>query len=414
MKNYFETRERIHNIPEISILNEATLGNIALTYAAWGQKVDLGNDGIDIGFRYGYFFPETVKILSDEVQDWHATYAQKLAKRAMARRGWDGIDILVVASTTSREYIAELTAQKLAYKSYIPVGHHLCYCQACDGGVGAVMDMIRNPNIKNTKLRIIVVAVDSISGNLVDPEEPTTQRMFGNGGATIAFTPDEFTHITGQTTIIEDNDKVITSPRAHKMPSMNERLPLPPGYVFLNGSDQTIYAKTHHSSLLYIPESLDGYFHMDGPLTALFFKTYNPNRVLNTNKNYNQNYRSQYGKLGYPWTHQPSSKVMEKQEEEYIRLVLIENGIETIKARKISRLNHEERVAVTKELDHQQLLINFPWVMTNTGVNNISAGCAIVELTEMTAKGLIKPGDVIPVIGMGIGAIFDTHIIKIN
>lgn len=70
-----------------------------------------------------------------------------------------------------------------------------------------------------------------------------------------------------------------------------------------------------------------------------------------------------------------------------------------------------ERIAALRKIGVDAMSINIPWIMDEVGVNNISAGTALSALETLAAKGAVLPGSSHLLLGLGIGASYQAHVV---
>lgn len=118
----------------------------------------------------------------------------KLLKNIMKAHGWeDGIDVLIDTSaflpnTINKDilYAAGLNPDNIFSKSYR---------YACAGAVGAFIDCLSDPTLRNA--RIVIAALEPLSfvidrSQFTSPETITIPAIFGDANTLIAFTPNRF------------------------------------------------------------------------------------------------------------------------------------------------------------------------------------------------------------------------------
>ena len=56
--------------------------------------------------------------------------------------------------------------------------------------------------------------------------------------------------------------------------------------------------------------------------------------------------------------------------------------------------------------------MHIPWIMDEVGMNNVSAGTALSALETLAAQKAVLPGTAHLLLGLGIGASYQAHIIR--
>jgi 3-oxoacyl-[acyl-carrier-protein] synthase III len=82
-------------------------------------------------------------------------------------------------------------------------------------------------------------------------------------------------------------------------------------------------------------------------------------------------------------------------------------------ARRLGKRASNDEIAQELGIEHYAP-VQIPWIMSRTGFNNISAGTSLVAMVTMIEEGLIKPKDVLPVFGYGIGSVIQADVWKFD
>ena len=403
------------------------LGSMVVCQAGWGTPVTntqlishfvgLGWDHEEVrdmilstGFKQGYYFHPEVELLSDEIQERIAHYAAMLTEQVARARGWNNIDILILGSSTSCNSVLPRTSEILAEKG-IDVGVVRFYTQACNGATAGINDLCRNPSMHG--LRAVVVGMETLSCSRLDMEVPITCRTFGNGGGAVAFIPGvEIQHITGRTVAEYDTQGVIIAPETVKLPSQEHRISPPEWYEVVGEITPEKFVASADGIFMEVPRSDDGMLHMNGMATLSYFVRRVPPLAVDIIETYKEHFQDEYGALATPFSHQPSLPVMTFINQELIRYQLEMIGLDSREARNMTRrMDDKQRAQCLKEQGIEQFdPIQIPWMMTNTGFNNTSAGTSVVALVNMIKDGLIKTNSTVPVFGFGIGSVIQADV----
>lgn len=405
----------------------ARIGPIAVACAGWGTPLDneriigyfvrqdwdealVRADVLRTGFKLGNYFPSSNHLLSEETQGGHAHWAAALAERVMDARGWRHIDVLVIASTSTTNQVPGRAADILRQHGY-RIDQAKLYAQACNSALAAINDMCRTP--EQHGIRAVVVGMESLTGSMGDYANPISLRTFGNGGGAIAFIPGhEIQHINGRTQAEYDLMGVISGPRPFRMPTPAEQIPLPPWYEITGEQTAGKCLASDLGIFMEPPYNPDEILLMQGKATLMYFAKRVPPFANDVVQTYLAHYRDEYGPLGLPFSHQPSLPVLIFINHELLRLGMESLGIEKKDARKLSKLEDEaERNAALADMGITDFVpVQIPWVMGDSGFNNISAGTSMVALVEMIERDLIHPYVPTPVFGFGVGSVIQADI----
>jgi 3-oxoacyl-[acyl-carrier-protein] synthase III len=406
------------------------LGSMAVCHAGWGEPlsnaqlishyVGIGWDYEEVremiigtGFKQGYYFHPDVELLSDEVQEQIAHYAARLSARVARARGWDAIDVLILGSSTSCNSVLPRTKELLAEQG-IAVELAQFYTQACNGATAGINDLCRNPDMHG--LKAVVIGMETLSCSRLDMETPITCRTFGNGGGAIAFIPGvEIQHITGRTVAEYDTQGVIIAPETVKLPVPEQRIAPPDWYEIVGEMTYEKFAVSSDGIFMEVPRCDDGMLRMNGMATLAYFVRRVPPLAVDVVQTYKEHFQDQYGALATPFSHQPSLPVMTFINQELIRLQLETVGIDARQARNMTRrMNGDQRAQYLKEQGINDFdPVQIPWMMSDTGFNNTSAGTSVVAMLNMIKDGSLTTDSTVPVFGFGIGSVIQADIWRI-
>lgn len=410
------------------------LGKIPIMYASWGKPItyealkkhyrdtpvwteEVADMIEKVGFSGGFYYPWDFEPRSEEFQDRQAHYAAELARQVMTTRHWEGADFLVVASASSREDTSHKVAEILLREG-IKIERPLFYAQACNGAVAAISDLCRTKDLQGS--RAVVVGIESLSGTMVDPKEIQLMVTFGNGGGAIAFQPGvEIEHIVGRTIVEPDKQGVTKTPKIYNLPQDKRVLP-PSWYEFVDEGGNPIdyedtgdyFTVSEEGVFLALPES-ELRAQMDGLATFKFFASRKrlPTLIADIQGRYDVEFKDRYGKLGPAIFHPASQPVIIGVGRNYLELALLGKGLDAKTAKILSRVSEEERAPLLKEAGIEFCEIRLPWLIGETGINNISAATSLVHTAEMIERGLLKSGVPTPVVSMGIGSVREVDVV---
>lgn len=427
----------------------ARIGPISLYRAGWGayldsrtiaeaavragHSLDLASTIEKLGFSGGYHFPVDVDVYSARVQRLMTGYITRLVERVMEVRGWDSIDALFVGTQTILEETLDDVRAALLRRGR-RVGPIYWYRLACNSATAAFTDTLREPAYHGQ--RVAVVGLDTLSGNTTDSVDPVTFATFGNGGAAMAYVPgDEVEALAGETVVEYDTDGFFAVPHiANRAPLARPRS-LPANYRVVGEETQRRFHASENGLFLEIPG--DETFYMDGRGTFRYFTSTGVTELLwNVMETYRQKFAGTLGKLGETIGHQPSQAVVDGLNRSLFRM-LLENhakeaegaddvvrddrgqeseasALSTKEIRRLTRADLSERIAYLRKLGIDALSLNIPWVMPETGFNNISAGTALSALATLATQKVVRPGTAHLLLGLGVGASYQTHAIRFN
>jgi 3-oxoacyl-[acyl-carrier-protein] synthase III len=436
-----ETPFSLFDIPDISpTANFATgtekmvmLGRMPVFRASWGfpltneqiishfRKVtDSDEEAAEIeaailgtGFNHGYYLSLQDELASDKLQDVQAHLAAKMARQVMEKRGWYSADILIVGSSTIIEGTQQ-QIQAILKSQGFDIKQVKRYAQACNGALAAINDLCRMPEMHGA--HAVVIGMESMSGAMTPADDPLVVRTFGNGGGSIAFVPGvDIKHIIGRTIAEYDTDGVIKAPSVYKLPPQEERIPPPSWYETVGEATDEMFCASPSGVFMLVNTSYTGKLQMRGIPTLNYFARRVPPLVVDVIGRYYQQFAAQYGDLAETLSHQPSAPVVSFVNKELIRYGLEHVGVSRKDARRLAKLTPSERSESLAEMnitDYHEAQI--PWVMTDSPVNNISAGTALMAIVEMVERGMLTTNSTVPVVGFGIGSVIQADVWRIE
>lgn len=399
-------QRNIIRFPELNGLlkNEKVekIGQVPVVTANWGDFLSAGDfitnnrrkgliTGIeeemihDSGFTGGWRSPHDYDVYSDEGQLRQAALGAALAKRAILEHGWDGADVLALASVSSRIDTPEVTAGMLLQEN-IGINSTLFYGFACAGGTAAMCDLSRMSELMGK--RVVVVALETLSGLQFDPKDIGTSWTFGNGGAAIAFQPGvDIIHRAGKTWV-EKDDKMIRMPYPPIYSIPPESLPQeswPPWYTLVGEETAANFCFFRGGVVInQFTDEKQPRTGMSGIKTFKFFVGRFPERIVQFFRD------NHFDEMNPAIIHQPSKPV----------LLGVQNKVYKI----IEALRLQQGVTIS--------IPEMPWLMDETEVNNVSAATAFFQMSQLIREGRLQLGIPTPVIGFGIGSVMHVDVVK--
>ncbi|PIZ64663.1 hypothetical protein CO051_05925 [Candidatus Roizmanbacteria bacterium CG_4_9_14_0_2_um_filter_39_13] len=318
----------------------------------------------------------------------------------MEMKGWDGIDLLIVGSSSANIQVPKMITYELGKKSRT-IDNFLMNAQACNSSASAINDACRDPQLSGK--RVVVLSEESLSGSAVDPTDFMTRSVFGNLYGGVGFVPGkDIVHIMGQNTMIEqDREGVIRAPAAFRIENkgdIGEPTTLPPWYQIVGDIDSDFLHATSRGVFINLPSAQK--LTMNGRKTFNFFSSRVPSIELAVLEEYYSQWFGKdfggmnLGELGVTVAHMPSFLVHSS------KCMQVERG-----RRKGARENAAYPNFKVPES---------PWLMDKIGVNNASAATMLVNMTYMAQHNMIIPGIPFLMEGYGAGAAFSTNVMMIR
>lgn len=391
--------------PEFVNIPEA---EISVGYGAWGRPFgneDLLNlviideagredvlkmiDGTGIVRRF-HDYPPLIRERSDplfveefftqEEIDRQTRIGARLTREALEANGWESADLLVVTGSFAP---VEKFADRVAEEAGLHNAATKDYRLACNGAIAAWQDILRNDEWK--KARVVITAVEGLSVG-VDFFDPTTAAIFGNGGSSLAFSPQKIEFLGGKIVIHPDKEAVIRIPKTYDLPPIDQRR-TPPDYYELREGAGEVFAYAENSVVMMMAQPSDPdkpyYTQMNGVETARFFKYLVSPVVVSVLKDYHQRYGDPVKTSVF---HQPSKVVIRHANREIGKLL--------------------KREGLSDEVEIE-------WVLDKVGMSNVSSATTFLHLAQSIKEGKIRRGEPILVTGFGIGASATSMVIRI-
>ncbi len=415
------------------------IGPISLFRASWGTFVESQTiadatvkaghpeelaDTIEmLGFSGGYHFPADSDTFSDYVQQLHVEYITQIVENVLNGRGWDYADSLFIGSQTVLEDTLP-EVRSMLHKRGKDVGNLYWYRLACNSATAALINTLEQPDYHGQ--HVAVVGLETLSGNSTDITNPVTFSTFGNGGSAMAYIPGkEINVLTGDTVVEYDTDGFFIIPhQANKRP-YSGTTKVPVGYTLVGDETEEHFFSTESGIYLEMPS--DDTFRMDGRGTFRYFtSTGVTDLIWNVLQTYRERFSKQLGKLGIAIGHQPSAAVVDglnrslfrialtEHSEEMSRLGRLDEVLSTRDIRKLMRSAVPDRVAALAKIGIDATSLHIPWIMDEVGFNNVSAGTALSALETLASKHIVLPGTSHLLLGLGVGASYQAHIVHFS
>lgn len=388
-----------------------------------GYPADLIETIQKLGFSGGYHFPADSDTFSDHVQWLQIQYMARLVEGALDGRGWDSADAVFVGSQTVLEdALPEVRAELRRRGKH--VGEIYWYRLACNSATAALIDTLHAPEFHGQ--RVAVVGMETLSGNATDTGNPVTFSTFGNGGSAMAYIPNEEIRVLAGETVIEyDTTGFFIIPRKANLRPKTQAASVDVNYRIVGEETQEHFFAREDGVYLEMPD--DDSFRMDGRGTFRYFtSTGVTDLIWNTLQTYREKFGRQLGRLGVAIGHQPSMAVVDGLNRSLFRIAMTAHSeamerlgkadevLSTRDIRKLMRSDLPERIAALRKIGFDPRSLNIPWIMDEVGVNNISAGTALSALETLAAKGAVLPGTSHLLLGLGVGASYQAHIVHFS
>lgn len=212
----------------------------------------------------------------------------RLLKEIVESRGWeDGIDVFIDTSaflpnTINKEVLeaAGIKPDRVLSKSYR---------YACAGAVGAFIDCLSDPSLKDA--RIVIAALEPLSHILdastyISPKTITIPSIFGDSNTLLAFTPNRF-NLDVKQILVQPDAGVI---RLNTLYDFNEVPDNPasiPAHYKFGQNGKSIFHYSESGAYLKIePPPPGSSVYMDGMATGFFFGDQTTNVITDLIKEY--------------------------------------------------------------------------------------------------------------------------------
>lgn len=371
---------------------------ITIAYGAWGEAVNnerlinqftteedrkmIENTGIT---QRHHTLPPLAREKGDplfprEEIDKQIRIGAELTCQALQANGWEKADLLVVTTSfpPCSDFPEQIAVQ--ANLAGIPTKY---YYLACNGAVAAWHDILRDEKWKEAQ--VVITAVEGLSIGVDFEKDLTSAAIFGNGAASLAFSPQEVTLLAGRTVIEPDTQGVIKVPQAYKLPPVEERAPLSelPDWYEVKKEASKVFAFSEKGAMMLLPPSEDPYHSKMHPFrTTSFFARIVPPVVCSVLEECRF-------KLGV--FHQASEGILD----------LVRKRIE------------KGRVEIGKILQAKSPQLDIPWVLNKVGMGNVSSATTLLALAQLVREGQLPKGEPFNLTGFGVGASITSMVVQI-
>lgn len=254
-------------------LNNEALVRQALDFGLPISQVDALRKAINAtGFTTRYFsnMPDRETDIEknlDRVVDIGAI----LLKESMAAQGWDGVDVFIDTSAFLPTSINRRILDRLGMDKSHVISRSYRY--ACAGAVGAFIDSLSDPSLRDA--RIIIGALEPLSllvdrDQFLSPEKVAFPAIFGDANTFLAFDPARF-NLENKRIVVQPDGGVI---KLHTLYDFDKTISSPgsiPGHYRFEGGGEKIFRYSDQGAFLDIPVPDHGAVYMNGIETGLFF-----------------------------------------------------------------------------------------------------------------------------------------------
>lgn len=395
----------LFSLKEVVSLDE----HMAIAYGAWGEPVDnqelikkfVGGNlngeiaemikASRINVRHHTLLPELREREDSLVAEDHVEIGARLTRESLRANGWEKADLLVVAVSTPP---CDDFEKKIAERAGLTNAETRLYCLACNGAIAALHDILRDDELKDS--RVVITAVEELSrgvnfeelsrrvesGEEVDIDMAACAAIFGNGAASLAFSPKNIELLAGKTVIVPDKKGVILLPKRYALPEVEGQEP-PDWYDLGKEGADKLFSYTPEMVIQQLPETDFDYIKMKGVGTAIFFAKHVPPVVRDVLGEYYQQY-SRPVTVGI--SHQPSGVVWE------------------ILSRRIKK--------ILKGLNNPAMEI--PWVLDMVGMGNVSSATTFLAWAQLEKEGRLPKGEPFNITGFGVGASVTSMVVRLK
>jgi len=358
-------------------------------------------------FQGGFRQRHEVDTRSRDYQErYTAPTIAAMAKKVADTRQWDGIDLLVIGSSSIIEDMPEMITDQL--REILPIDQVMHNHMACSSAGEGIIDGALLGG--NTKLRVVVVGTDELS-SLTD-FDPVTFANFSDGIAAIAFESREIEVLSGRTVIERDTDNILT---------VNPFAPLPNRHISdesrrfsrfsLKGEATADYFRySDRGTYLAIPSNGRDEMEMRAKKTwEKFVMGGAPQLAAEIITPYEHLITAFNG-------HQPGFEVVSGFNTMLTRKRLQMRGLSPIEAKVVvvslaDKSEDEQRNILGK---YNLPYLTLPWDIGKTKFSNVSAAVSLIQLCYAAAGGRMKPGDIIAEQFMGVGSTYGTYVLQLH
>lgn len=196
-----------------------------------------------------------------------------LLKKTLEANGWqDGIDVFIDTSAFLPSHINKQILEDVGLKSDRILSKSYRY--ACAGAVGAFIDCLSDPSLRNA--RIVIAALEPLSllnerSTFMSPKGLTIPGIFGDANTLLAFTPNRF-NLQNKRIHIQ-SDKGVIRLKTHYNFEEEQMTPedIPDYYTFGEGGREIFRYSKNGAYLKVLPTGTNDPISMDGMATGFFF-----------------------------------------------------------------------------------------------------------------------------------------------
>lgn len=225
------------------------------------------------GFTRRYFsvFPGD-EIDLDRSMDRTTDIGAFLLKEAIRSKGWDSCDVFIDTSAFLPAWINQSILDRAGLNQDKVISRSYRY--ACAGAVGAFIDCLSDPSLRDA--RIVIGALEPLSmvvssEQFLSPETITFPSIFGDANTFLAFTPSRF-HLENKQILVQPDGGVIKLETLYNFPQTMSQPDTIPDYYRFAGNGREIFHYSDQGAFLDIqsPENGDT-VSMNGVATGFFF-----------------------------------------------------------------------------------------------------------------------------------------------
>lgn len=195
-----------------------------------------------------------------------------LLKKTLEANGWqDGIDVFIDTSAFLPSHINKQILESAGLKSNQVISRSYRY--ACAGAVGAFIDCLSDPSLKDA--RIVIAALEPLSllndrSTFLSPKGITIPSIFGDANTLMAFTPNRF-NLQNRRIHIQSDNGVIRLKTLYNFEEERMSAGSVPGYYTFGQGGAEIFRYSSSGAYLKVLPSETDTISMDGMATGFFF-----------------------------------------------------------------------------------------------------------------------------------------------
>lgn len=396
-ENQFETKN-IEVDNALKNVETIKFGNISIIRAGFGRHITTqdmlsqwvkkdeltDNDRAKIGgygFSGGYYYNDNFIPNSEYAIRGNVERIAKVATGLMQMRAWKEANLVLSSVTVHPNILPPIV--ELLRKSDLKIKNYVHYGLACDGGGGSMLDCLGQ---KESDGPTVFIATETLSGQPVPRSKIKMSTLFGNGIAGIAAILGNEIKLVDlkllKAEVKRDEYGVIKVPQAYQITDFEKERIAPPLWydIHPNAKESFLFGKNVVLNTMTTQlGDMTKFADMDEDRTGIEFK----NLILKVAGGVLDRFEDLFPheQIKFGLFHQPS---------------------------KVIALNVAKRLAKL----HPGLEI--PWLMENTGFNNISSATFFIAMLEAVKNGLINPDSPILIGTFGIGVSAHAGVVKFN